>query len=324
MLVSCSILAAQKDDNSAAAIIDNQIITKQQLHDSIASQIYDAEMKVYQLKLNQLNNMLLQRLIQAHPFSQGMNPQDFLDKYVIKDKSVSEIEVNALLKKNRIPAEKINPELRAKATEYIKSEKSRVQIANWFSIQSKEHGVVMNLTMPQRPRYDIPLGNAPVQGNEDAKITIVEYSDFQCPYCARAESTIKRLQKAYPGNIKLVYKNFPLSFHGEAFIAAEAGLCAHEQSKDYFWSLHDKMFADPKGLKRAGLKSKAFELGMDVAKFEQCMDSKKYYGSVNRDIAEGQKFGVNSTPIFFVNGIIVKGNKPFEEFVEIIESELAD
>ncbi len=324
LFASQSAYTAKQSDNRAAAIIDNQIITNQQVFDSITGKLYEAEMKVYEVKLNQLNSMLLSRLIESHPLNKGMNSQEFLNKFVIKNVTTSPQEVEQFIKANRIPAEKTNPELKEKVTEYIKSDKARVAVANWFAIQSKEHGVVINLIKPQRPRLDVPIGNAPVLGDKNAKITIIEYSDFQCPYCASAESKIKRLQKDYPGNIKLVYKNFPLGFHGEAFIAAEAGLCAHEQSDEYFWQLHEMMFADPRGLKRVGLKSKATKLGLNVEQFEKCMDDKKYYSSINRDIAEGKKIGVNSTPIFFINGIIVKGNKAYKEFTDIVDAELAD
>ncbi len=324
LFISFSAASAKKSDNRAAAIIDNQIITNQQVIDNIADQLYEAEMKVYEIKVNQLNSMLLIRLIDAHPLNQGMNPQEFLDKFVIKRHTVTSLEIEKFIKANRIPTEQVNPELKKKVIDHINKENARLDISKWFAIQSKEHGVVINLTKPQRPRLDVPVGDAPVLGDKNAKITIIEYSDFQCPFCAAAESKIKRLQKDYPGNIKLVYKNFPLGNHSEAFSAAEAGLCAREQSNRFFWQLHDVMFADPRGLRRTGLKNKITKLGLNVAQFEQCMDSKKYFSSVKRDIAEGQRFGVNSTPIFFINGIMVRGNKEYKEFTDIIDAELSE
>ena len=296
----------------------------QQVLDPIQSNLYDAEMKIYEIKMNQLNNMLLQRLIKAHPFSSGMTPQEFLTKYVVKNPTVTPAEIQQFIAANKIPAKDINDELKKKIHKYILEEKARVAVAKWFAVQRKEHGVVINLRKPGRPKVSIPVGDAPTMGPEDAKVTIIEYSDFQCPYCAKAESTVKRIQKNYAGKIRLVYKNFPLGFHNEAFVSAEAGFCAHEQSNDFFWKLHDKMLADPRGLKREGLKQKATELGLDVNRFEKCLDDKKYFSRVNRDIAEGTKFGVNSTPIFFVNGVVVKGAKSYEEFAKIIDEELAD
>jgi len=323
-LHSEAIFAAKPSDNRAAAIIDNQIITNQQLLDTIEEQLYQAELQVYQLKYNQLKNMLLARLIQAHPFSRGMTADEFMSKYVIKSPTANKDEVSTLIKVNKVPKEKVTDEFRKKAADYIIAQKSSQAVDQWFAVQSKEHGVVINLIKPVRPMVEIPVGNSPVKGPQNAPITLIEYSDFQCPFCARAEGTVKRLLKDYPGKIRLAYKNFPLSFHGEAFIAAEAGLCAQEQSDGKFWELHDKMFDDPRGLKLKALIAKAQSIGLDTKQFEGCMKNNKFAFAVNSDIAEGRKFGVNSTPVFFVNGVMIKGAQPYEKFAEIIDEALAE
>ena len=322
IISSHNLRAANSPDNRAAAMVDNQIITYQQVFDSVGEQIYAAEMKLYEIKLNQIKSILLSRLIASHPFSKGMTPDAFLNQFVIKDQSVTEQEIESFIKIKRIADDKLNPEVRKKIREYIINEKARVAIESWLLAQGKEHGVVINLEKPKRPRYTVEIGNAPVIGNKNAEITIVEFSDYQCPYCAQAEPTIKKLLKKHGKNIRLVYKNYPLSFHGEAFLAAEAGLCAHEQSEDYFWQLHDKMLADPRGLKMNGIKDKAKSIGLNVVKFEACLTEKKYHAQVNRDIAQGNKLGVSSTPAFFINGVLVLGNKPYAEFENIINEEL--
>jgi protein-disulfide isomerase len=161
-------------------------------------------------------------------------------------------------------------------------------------------------------------------GDANAPITLIEYSDFQCPYCARAEATVKRLLKDYTGKIKLVYKNFPLSNHDNAFIAAEAGFCAQEQSETKFWQLHDLMFADPRGLNLQGLVDKASSIGLDIKKFESCVKNSKHALRVNQDLAEGAKYGVNSTPAFFINGVLLLGAQPYEAFKQIIDEELGE
>ncbi|MCF6194583.1 MAG: DsbA family protein [Kangiellaceae bacterium] len=317
-------LAAKKIDNRAAAIIDNQIITNQQVVDSIEDQLYQAELKIYELKYNQLRTMLLIRLIKSHPFSRGMKADDFIKKYVTKNPSASEADVDRLIKTNKGPKEKINEAFRKQAKDFIIAQKSRQALDQWFSVQSKEHGVVINLKKPSRPKFEIPIGDSPVLGDANAPITLIEYSDFQCPFCARAEATVKQLIKDYPGKIKLVYKNFPLSNHDDAFIAAEAGFCAQEQSEAKFWQLHDIMFDDRKGLNLEGLVSKAKSIGLDLAKFESCVKNSKYALNVNKDIAEGSRFGVNSTPAFFVNGIMLLGAQPYEAFKKIIDEELRE
>jgi len=324
LLICLSSQAATATDNRAAAIMDNQIITHQQVIDPIESQLYEAEQKVYELKLNQLKSMLLTRLIEAHPFSKGITADAFLKKYVVKNPQVSPQEVELFIKQNKIPAEKINNELKEKVNNYILQEKERRAVAAWFAQQSKEHGVVINLPKPIRPRVEIPIDNAPTLGNKDAKVTIVEYSDFQCPYCAKAEETVKELQKNYADKIKIVYKQYPLGFHKDAFKAAEASLCAHEQSNDSFWKLHDYMLANPRKLSTTNLKNISQDFGINKAQFSQCLDSGKYTDRVNQDIAEGNRFGVQATPMFFVNGIVVRGAQPYQVFAKIIDEELAE
>ena len=316
------LLAAKSVDNRAAAIIDNQIITNQQVIDSIEEQLYQAELKIYELKYNRLRSMLLVRLIKAHPFSQGMKADDFIKKYVTKNPTANKADVDRLIKVNKVPIEKINAAFRKQAEEFIIEQKSRQALDQWFNTQSKEHGVIINLKKPARPKFEIPIGNSPVLGDANAPITLIEYSDFQCPFCARAEATVKQLLKNYPGKIKLVYKNFPLSNHDDAFIAAEAGFCAQEQSQEKFWQLHDIMFADPRGLNLQGLVSKAKSIGLDLVQFESCVKNSKFGLKVNKDLAEGSRFGVNSTPAFFINGKMLLGAQPYDAFKKIIDEEL--
>jgi len=323
-ILTLNSLAIYAADNRAAAIIDNQIITVQQVIDPIQNKLYEAEKNVYELKLNQLKSMLLTRLIKAHPFSRGLTPDAFLKKYVVKLTQITPQQVDQFILAKRVPAEKINDKFKLDVKKYLEQELIQRQISQWLAVQSKEHGVVINLEKPVRPRVDIPLGDAPVLGNENAEITIVEYSDFQCPFCAKAEATVKQLQKNYAGKIKLVYKQFPLGFHKDAFRASEASFCANEQSVDYFWKLHDYMLANPKKLSVADLKSKAQQLGMKPKPFNQCLDSGKYAGKVNQDIAEGKRFGVEATPMFFVNGITVSGAQPYAVFAKLIEEELSN
>jgi len=325
LLFACfSLQAATKSDNRAAAIIDNQIITNQQVNDPIKSQLYEAEQKLYELKLNQLKSILLDRLIKAHPFSKGMTADAFLNQYVIKNPQVTDQDVDQFIKLNKVPAKKINTEFKEKVKEYILQEKERTNISKWFERQSKEHGVVINLKKPTRPRVEIPIGDAPVLGNKNAPITIIEYSDFQCPYCAKAEDTVKQLQKNYGDKIKIVYKQYPLGFHKDAFKASEASLCAHEQSNDLFWKLHDYMLENPRKLSLKNLKNKSKDLGIDAKQFSQCLDSGKYTNRVHQEIAEGNRYGVQATPMFFVNGIVVRGAQPYQVFAKIIDEELAE
>lgn len=160
----------------------------------------------------------------------------------------------------------------------------------------------------------------PVKGNPQAKITIVEFSDFQCPFCGNVEPTLKKILETYGDQVKLVYKNYPLPFHENAENAALATLCAKEQGK--FWEYHDKLFDNQDSLKVDDLKKYASDLGLNTQDFNSCLAGKKYKSQIEVDVMEANKVGVRGTPAFFINGRSLYGAQPFEKFQEIIEEEL--
>ena len=175
----------------------------------------------------------------------------------------------------------------------------------------------------------IPIADSPVLGKPTAPITIIEFSEFQCPYCSRGSNTMKEVLGKFPNDVKVVFKHFPLAFHQQAADASKAALAAGEQGK--FWEMHDKMFTVQKEMK--GKDSAAFkewssgfakDLGLDVAKFMKDFDNPKWDEVIKRDQALGQKLGVRGTPHFFVNGERVKGAQPAAKFEEIIKRQLEE
>ena len=162
---------------------------------------------------------------------------------------------------------------------------------------------------------------SPVKGALDGHVTIVEFSDFQCSYCAKVESTIDKVLNEYKTEAKLIYKHFPLTlFHKDAFKAALAAEAARKQGK--FWEMHDKMFNNQKNLKEEDLLKYASELNLDIEAFKKALVSSEVKEIVERDMQTGKEFGVLATPTFFVNGKMVFGNKPFEVFKDVIDEEL--
>ena len=139
-------------------------------------------------------------------------------------------------------------------------------------------------------KFDVHVGDAPVKGPSSARVTLVAFSDFQCPFCSRAVPTVKQLETDYPGKLRIAFKEFPLPFHDHAHLAAEAALAANEQGK--FWQMHDKLFANQQALDRASLEKYAQELGLDMAKFKAALDSGKFKDKVDAEDKEGAAFGV--------------------------------
>jgi protein-disulfide isomerase len=172
------------------------------------------------------------------------------------------------------------------------------------------------------PRQKVAVEKAsPVRGPADAPIEIVEFSDFQCPFCQRVVPALTQVLSTYGDRIRFVYRNYPLANHPNARPAAEAAQCAAEQGQ--FWAYHDRLFGDQSKLSDGDLKQSAADLGMDASKFNACFDSHKYKGRVEEDIKAGNEAGVNGTPAFFINGRLLSGAQPFDEFKRVIDEELA-
>ncbi|HLC71253.1 MAG TPA: thioredoxin domain-containing protein [Candidatus Nanoarchaeia archaeon] len=164
-----------------------------------------------------------------------------------------------------------------------------------------------------------------VLGDDDAPITIVEFSDYECPFCARFHTqTFGELKSAYidTGKVKFIYRDFPLSFHPQAQKAAEAAECAGEQDK--YFEMHELLFTDGVAGGVAGFKQYASQIGLNTAKFNECLDSGKMVSEIRKDTADGAAIGVQGTPAFYVNGVEVSGAQPFSVFQQIIDGQLAN
>jgi len=172
-------------------------------------------------------------------------------------------------------------------------------------------------------KIDVSIDDDPVKGDKNAPVTIIEFSDFQCPFCGKFfKETFGQIDEKYikTGKVKMVFRDFPLSFHENAQKSAEAAECADEQGK--FWEYHDMLFENQEKLSVEDLKRYAVELGLDKDKFDSCLDSEKYKDEVKKDFSDGQKYGVSGTPAFFINGKLVSGAQPFSAFEKVIEAEL--
>jgi protein-disulfide isomerase len=184
----------------------------------------------------------------------------------------------------------------------------------------RQNEQVRILLEPKREKLD--SSGHPALGPSSAPVTIVEFSDFQCPFCRAAEPTLKELRSRYGDKIRIVYMDYPLPFHNHSMDAARAARCAGEQGK--FWPYHDALFADQKKLAPDELKATAQTVGLDGPKFSACLDQSKYIDQVNKDEAAGKQVGVQGTPSFFVNGRFISGAQKPEAFEEIIDEELAN
>ncbi len=171
-------------------------------------------------------------------------------------------------------------------------------------------------------RVSVSTDNDPSIGPADAPVTIIEFSDFQCPYCAQWHQQVyQQLMAAYPGQIRFVYRDYPLPNHTEAQPAAEAAECAGDQGA--YWKFHDVLFGRQYGFGRSAYEQYATDLGLDLTAFTQCLDSRRYQGEVEADAVDAAKAGISSTPSFVINGRLLIGALPFADFKSVIDEELS-
>ena len=197
----------------------------------------------------------------------------------------------------------------------VKDGKSLVEISKLMDSSPKAH----------RPKLledpvAIPVDGSPVKGPVDARITIVEFSDFECPYCSLAVKEVYTLMAAYPNDMKLIFKQFPLSMHPNASMAAAASLAAKEQGK--FWEMHDLMFANFRKISPDNILTWAKQIGLDSERFKKDFTSPKYQAVVQKDVADGEAVGVYGTPAFFINGKHYNGPVTSESLKPILDAEL--
>jgi protein-disulfide isomerase len=326
VLVACSPARAQQGSEPAARVGD-QVITIKQLEDRWASQDpaqhADALQTLYDGRRAALDDIVAQMLIEQAAKAKGVTPQAFEDAEVGKRlKPVTDADVAAFYQANISQMQGRSLEQVSTVINRYLQERQRAEARDDLISELKKAGPKIQVLLdPPRTAIDVAPAD-PALGNANAPVTIVEYADFECPFCRRAVPTLDEIRQKYGDKVRLVWKDFPLTqIHPQAFKAAEAGRCAAEQGK--FWAYHDTLFGNQQALQPDDLKKYATMSGLDGAKFGECLDSSKYSDQVRDAMAAASHVGVNSTPTLYVNGRRVEGAQPFEVFARIIDDELA-
>ena len=303
--------------------VKEESITQKEFIKGIENEIYQLNLKIYEVKMSHLNALLIEKFIGDDPRSKGLSNDEYLNKYINKGASISDSDVDKFIKDKKIPIQYVNDKIKERARGVLEMEMKKKAIDRWIAAKTKKHPVEVYLQKPIMPVFDISVKDAPFHGRENAKVTLVEFSDFQCAYCAKGAKVMDQVKKKYANKVKIVFKNYPLSFHSHAKSAALAGHCAYEQGNKYFWKIHDKMFANQKTLDRDSLLKMADGIGMDFDKFKHCFSDKTRMAKVENDIKQAKDLGVKSTPTFFVNGKMFSGLKSIDFFTKKIDEELA-
>lgn len=304
------------------AKIGDKEFTEEDLIGEDKLDFFELKKREYDLRMDRLNKLMVEELIGTEAKKAGMSTDDYIMKKVAGGGiKISDKDYKKFVADKHIPESQINPQIKERIMSYLQTMKKQDLVNEYLAKLTKGRPVEVYFNAP-KSQVKVEVGDAPIFGKSDARVTVVEYSDFQCPFCSRAAETVTQLKKKYSSKIKLAFKHFPLPMHPNARPAAEASMCVNEQGTDKFWKYHDLMFKNQDKLDKASLEKYAKEAGADPKKFSECVAAKKFSSYIQKDIESGEKIGVKSTPTFFINGQILSGAMPIETFSEVIDEEL--
>ena len=306
------------------AEVNGETITADEVEHALGASLRRLETQIYELKRQKLDALITERLLAREAAKRRLSVQALLDAEVTaKAGTVTDEEVDSFYQANKARLKKGDEaEVRERIRAYLQKQKLVTRRQAYAQSLRSQASVVVHLQEPPAFRAEVGVEGAPFRGPATAPVTIVEFSDFQCPYCKQVVPTLTQVLSRYGEKVKLVFRDFPIdSLHPQARKAAEAARCARDQGK--FWEYHDALFANSPNASPEHLKTYAEQVGLDVPSFERCRGSGTHAAAVQKDIEEGARLGVTGTPVFFINGELLSGAQPLEGFARVIERELA-
>ncbi|HEY3571604.1 MAG TPA: thioredoxin domain-containing protein [Thermoanaerobaculia bacterium] len=304
--------------NQVLAVVDGKPITEADIRAKNADQFKaldrEYQQNVHQLLENSLDQAVQDRLVEAEAAARHMTKDQLLAE--IKPTPVTDADVDAFYEQNKAQIPRPKDQVAAQIKTYLEQQGQQKARTEYFKTLEAKYKVDYKL---EPIRVDV-AATGPAKGPENAPVTIVEFSDFQCPFCSRLTPTLKQVEEKYGNKVRVVFRQYPLPFHQNAQKAAEASLCAADQGK--FWELHDAMFGNQGELGVDQLKAKAASLGLNADKFNKCLDSGEKNAAIQADIKAGSAAGVSGTPAMFINGRFISGAVPFDQITTVIDDEL--
>ncbi len=292
-----------------------------ELDQRAASRLARLRQEEYEIRKQALDEIVAERLVDAEAGKRGLSREALLEKEVsAKSEAPSAATVLSLYEINKqrfgtMPKEQALGQIRDSLGQRAQAERRDA-----FEKELRQAARVAVRLEPPRTSVKVPDG-APATGPASLPVSIVEFTDYQCPYCHRAQSVIDEILSRYQGKVRLVHMDFPLDGHPGAFPAARAARCAGEQGR--FWEFHRDLMTVQGTLDDADLKARAGKLGLKAPEFASCLASPRHDAAIRASFQQGETLGVSGTPAYFVNGRMLSGVRPAEQFAEVIDSELA-
>jgi protein-disulfide isomerase len=320
LLCGCAVGTA--DDASSPTVlarVGDQDITEADIREVAGAALMNLEQQEYDIMTQALDQLLFDRLVEMNAAKANVTREQWLDAN-LEVPEPSEVEVQRVLTQYRARLPEDENQARTQVVQFLQQQAGQQAQADLLSKLKGDANVQVFLTPPRVEPAETAY--SPVRGAADAAVTIVEYTDFQCPYCERVQPVLETLRERYGENIRHVFKNLPLPMHRQADMAAQAGLCAFEQDPEGFWPLHDWMFANRQNLTMESIADQAGTVGLDGGALLTCLQEGRFVDAVKDDTAEANSFGITGTPGFAINGRLLKGAQPLEAFEAIIDDEL--
>jgi protein-disulfide isomerase len=315
--------AQAKKAPGVVAVVDGAPVTQAQVEERIQGRLFVLKTQEHELRRAAVDDLVGDILIGREAKARGIPPEKLLqDEIEAKTQPVSAAEVkgfyDSVKAQGRVPPNLTEADAIKLITENLKQQRRQLRRSELIATLRAKAKVD---TVLEPPRLAVDTAGAPALGPANAPVTLVEFSDFECPYCATAAPVVKKLAQEYGDKLRVVFRNFPLEqTHPRAAKAAEAAACAADQGK--FWEMHDKLFENRAFLEVDNLKRYAAGLGLNAGVFDACLDSGKHAARVQGDLALGARYGITGTPTFYVNGRMPPGNASYETFKLLIDEEL--
>jgi protein-disulfide isomerase len=318
-LAAFSVMA--QEPREIVAKVDVENISVQDLRDAAGVSLSRLEDAAYRLKQQALQSLIEERLLAHEARRRNVSLESLIETEITsKVGAVTPREIDALYEMYEKRWQKPESEVEGQLRSLLLEQKIKVRRHEFAQTLQANAKVSVYLDPPTPVRAVIGVGG-PSRGSAGAAVTIVEFEDFQCPFCKRAQDTVEQVLARYKDRVRLVHRDLPLrTLHPASWKAHEAGRCAEEQGK--FWEYRALLYKNAPAASPEQLNNYASQAGLNVSDFTKCVDSGKFNGVVQKDEDEANRLGVQSTPVFFINGRLLSGAQPMSEFVRIIEDEL--
>ena len=317
LLPALPVLAQAPD--TILASVNGIEITQNQVDDSVAARIYPLQQQLYAIRKAALENLIATKLLAREAAARGISVEELRRQLTLGEIGVTPAQVEGAYKQNASFFASMSPdEARERLRLDLENQARMKNYRTGLEALRKKWTVKMNFEAPAFVS-ELDDGVSPAKGAKKPLVTIVEFSDFECPYCSEVQPALKQIMQTYGNDVRLIFKHMPLEGHRNSLPAARAAYCAAEQ--DRFWQFHDALFAS-RNFSAAVFEEIAKDLGLGLPKFQACLNSEQSRSAVIKDLETARLLRIESTPSFIVNGQLIKGALSFADFQKIIEREL--